>query len=114
MVNTPQVDDSGTKKVSSLIKSLRRENYRNQIMPSRIECQINSCLTPSKIAHISNQKWGTFSKKKQYFKELENKKVINAKDLKIATLETKISQIQKENSELREMLNKFIVMRIEE
>ena len=83
-------------------------------MPSKVECEINSFFTPSKNNNISNKKWGSPSINKQYFNEFENKKENNIKDLKIISLETKITNMQKENSELREMLNNFMIMRIKE
>jgi hypothetical protein len=47
MVNTPLAFDSGAKLVSSLIRPLKREKYRNQIMPSEIDMPADF-ITPYK------------------------------------------------------------------
>jgi hypothetical protein len=50
MVNTPMEIDSTAKKVSTLIMPLKRENYRNKIMPSEFEPSANDYVTPHKKA----------------------------------------------------------------
>jgi len=57
MVNTPLAFESGTKVVSALIKPLKKEIYRNQIMPSKIETSTVEYITPhkSKYGHTNKK-----------------------------------------------------------
>ena len=57
MVNTPLAFESGTKVVSALIKPLKKEIYRNQIMPSKIETSTEEYITPhkSKYGHTNKK-----------------------------------------------------------
>ena len=114
MVNTPLAIESTNKKVSSLIKPLRRENYRNQIMPSKVEIPIDDYITPHKKVTSSNQKWGSASAKRSNYIELENTKESNLKDTKIAQLELKNSELVRENAELRNMINKVMLLKFQE
>lgn len=84
------------KRVSTLIMPLKREKYRNQIMPSKISADY---VTPHKCVSASG--------KKQVF-DLETHKEESQKDNKIMNLELKVSDLQKENMDLRVKLNYFM------
>ncbi|CAI2366713.1 unnamed protein product [Moneuplotes crassus] len=112
VVETPMACGKGDKMVSSLIKPLRRENYRNQIMPSKVEVPVEDFQTPSKKMGTAKKCESASCNKNSL--ALETLRENNLKDRKIAALEDKINQLQMENGDLRQLLNRFMVLKLEE
>ncbi|CAI2367055.1 unnamed protein product [Moneuplotes crassus] len=110
--DTPMACENTGEKVSSLIKPLRRENYRDQIMPSKIDTQINSFRTPCKRTSMAKKCESASCNKKSL--ALDTLRENTLKDKKIAALEDTINQLQMENSDLRELLNRFMIIKLED